>query len=96
MQYESLIKSVSKEARQRIEKQVKKLFEHKFGNCSRIRTCNLNLSKNIDLNECKIDFGPGYRVYFIIQEGAIKILNAGIKKDQKRDVQYAINEIENE
>jgi putative addiction module killer protein len=37
--------------------------------------------------EMRIDFGPGYRVYYIIQDGKLIILLcAGDKSTQKRDI----------
>ncbi|WP_081451040.1 type II toxin-antitoxin system RelE/ParE family toxin [Crocosphaera watsonii] len=40
--------------------------------------------------ECRIDFGPGYRVYFA-QEGQIIILllTGGTKKRQQKDIEQA-------
>ncbi|MGH9640037.1 MAG: type II toxin-antitoxin system RelE/ParE family toxin [Bryobacteraceae bacterium] len=41
--------------------------------------------------ECKIDFGPGYRVYFG-QDGErlIILLGGGVKKRQQKDIESAI------
>ncbi|NQZ64518.1 MULTISPECIES: type II toxin-antitoxin system RelE/ParE family toxin [Crocosphaera] len=40
--------------------------------------------------ECRIDFGPGYRVYFA-QEGQmiILLLTGGTKKRQQKDIEQA-------
>ena len=42
------------------------------------------------LNEMRIDYGPGYRVYFV-QRGAVLVLLlcGGDKKTQDRDIRFA-------
>lgn len=44
------------------------------------------------LYECRIDFGPGYRVYFG-KDGAtlVILLGGGTKKRQNKDIQTALN-----
>jgi putative addiction module killer protein len=46
--------------------------------------------------ELKLDFGPGYRVYYTEREGEIIILLAGgDKSTQQRDIQTAISLVRN-
>jgi putative addiction module killer protein len=46
--------------------------------------------------ELKLDFGPGYRVYYTEREGDIIILLAGgDKSTQQRDIQTAISLVRN-
>ena len=41
--------------------------------------------------ELKIDFGPGYRVYYTEREGVLIVLLAGgDKSSQQRDIKHAI------
>ena len=41
--------------------------------------------------ECRVDFGPGYRVYFGKDgERLVILLGGGIKKRQQRDIESAI------
>ena len=44
-----------------------------------------------DVSELRVDFGPGYRLYFV-RPGRIIIvmLNAGDKSTQKRDIRRAL------
>ena len=42
------------------------------------------------VSECKIDFGPGYRVYFgKVGTKIIILLGGGIKKRQQQDIEAA-------
>ena len=42
--------------------------------------------------ECRIDFGPGYRLYFAMDgDTLIVLLGGGTKKRQQRDIERAKN-----
>ena len=42
------------------------------------------------IGELRVDYGPGYRVYFVRQGGVVFVLLCGgDKKSQKRDIQRA-------
>lgn len=59
---------------------------------TRIGHGNLSNAKSVGagVHELKIDFGPGYRVYFGIDGGDLVILLAGgSKKRQQRDIATA-------
>lgn len=67
--------------RQRIILRIQRLSLGNFGNC-----------KSIDegIFEVKLDFGPGYRVYFcLIGHDNVLLLFAGTKRTQVRDIQKA-------
>ena len=59
---------------------------------ARIEQGNLSTIKSVGagVSECRIDFGPGYRVY-LAQEGStlIILLGGGTKKRQARDIESA-------
>ena len=49
-----------------------------------------NFGDHKTIGEMRIDFGPGYRIYFTIRQRVIAILLcAGDKKSQQRDIAYA-------
>ena len=55
---------------------------------------NFGDSKSIGegVRELRIDFGPGYRVYYGIDEGRIVLLlGGGTKRGQSRDIKKAID-----
>ncbi|MGB6117892.1 MAG: type II toxin-antitoxin system RelE/ParE family toxin [Mesorhizobium sp.] len=59
---------------------------------SRLEDGNLGDAKFFDgIGEMRIDYGPGYRVYFV-QRGKVLVilLCGGDKKSQKQDVKKAI------
>lgn len=58
----------------------------------RLRAGNFGFCKMLGggLSEMKVDFGPGYRLYYTIEEGRLVILLAGSdKSDQARTIQIA-------
>ena len=58
----------------------------------RIEQGNLSNSRSVGagVSECRIDFGPGYRVYFGKDgDTLIILLGGGTKKRQQRDIETA-------
>lgn len=41
------------------------------------------------LNEMRVHVGPGYRVYYTLEEDGTLILRGGVKDDQDRDIARA-------
>ncbi len=67
--------------RQRIRMKLERLSLGNFSNCKSIGG---------SVFELKIDFGPGYRVYYsLIDSPNILVLFAGSKKTQQRDIEQA-------
>ncbi|MEA1877933.1 MAG: type II toxin-antitoxin system RelE/ParE family toxin [Bacteroidota bacterium] len=70
-------------ARQKVIVRLEKIREGYFGNYKRIDS---------KISEIKINYGPGYRIYFTIKNNKIVILLcAGNKGTQKRDIEMARN-----
>jgi len=60
------------------------LYRLEQGNFSNVKSAGQGVS------ECKIDFGPGYRVYFGREGNTLLILlGGGSKKTQSRDIRKA-------
>ena len=60
----------------------------------RMEQGNLGDSKAIGqgVRELRIDFGPGYRVYYAIEEARIiLLLGGGTKRNQSQDIKKAIH-----
>jgi putative addiction module killer protein len=58
----------------------------------RLRAGNFGFCKMLGggLSELKVDFGPGYRLYYTIEEGRVIILLVGgDKSDQDRNIRLA-------
>lgn len=72
-----------RQARARINIRIRRLSE---GNPGDVKPVGQGVS------ELRIDYGPGYRVYFVQSgETLIILLAGGDKKTQDRDVQTALN-----
>lgn len=68
-------------AQQTVEARINRIRLGNFGNCRQVGD---------GVFELKIDFGPGYRVYFCNLSGnRILILCAGDKSSQRRDIVHA-------
>ena len=61
----------------------KALYRLEQGNC-----CNVKSIKD-GIYEYKIDFGPGYRIYFGQDGEALVLLGGGSKKQQNKDIKLA-------
>ena len=71
-----------REARDRIDKRIRRLA---LGNAGDVRSVGERVA------EMRIDYGPGYRVYFTQRGGSAFILLAGgDKASQRRDIRRAI------
>ena len=60
---------------------------------NRVRLGNLGYCKRLtsDISELKIDYGPGYRIYFAEHDDVIVILLCGgDKSTQRADIQQAV------
>lgn len=72
-----------KRARANIQRRIARLQEGNFGDCKRL---------NRDLYELRIDYGPGYRVYFgLFTSHVVILLCGGQKGTQRRDIARAQN-----
>ncbi len=68
--------------RQKINIRLHRLSLGNFGSCKRLKN---------GISELKIDFGPGYRIYFSkIETYKVLILVAGTKRTQAKDIQKAL------
>jgi putative addiction module killer protein len=71
-----------RQARARIDVRIRRLS---LGNPGDVKPVGEGIS------ELRIDYGPGYRVYFLQQGSTVVILLAGgDKRTQKRDIQMAL------
>jgi len=71
-----------REARNRIDKRIQRLS---LGNVGDVRSVGAGVS------ELRLEYGPGYRVYFTRREhSAVILLAGGDKASQRRDVRRAI------
>ncbi len=73
-----------RQARVRIDNRIRRLS---LGNPGDVRPVGEGVS------EIRIDYGPGYRVYFVQQGEALVVLLAGGDKDsQERDIRRALEQ----
>jgi putative addiction module killer protein len=81
--YSQWFKSLrDREARARIDIRIRRLS---MGNPGDVKPVGKGVS------ELRIDYGPGYRVYFVEREGTLIILLAGgDKRTQDRDIKTAL------
>ena len=80
-QFERWYYRLDRAARLRISTALARLAE---GNTSNVKPVGQGVS------ECRIDFGPGYRVYFGLDGTTLIILlGGGTKQRQRRDIQTA-------
>ena len=78
-----LTKLRDKRARANIQRRIARLQEGNFGDCKRLGS---------DLYELRIDYGPGYRIYFgIFTSHIVILLYGGQKGTQRRDIARAQN-----
>lgn len=70
-------------AQVKVETRLNRLIKGNYGDCSPLRN---------GVSELRIDYGPGYRVYFgeMKNELVIVLLLGGTKKTQSKDVELAI------
>jgi len=71
-------------ARARIEQRVNRLVAGNFGDCKPLKAAN-------GVHELRLDFGPGYRVYFgIAGQVIVLLLTGGDKSSQEKDIRRAV------
>lgn len=79
--FDEWINGLDSSVRQRIRMRITRLSLCNFSNCDPIGE---------GASEAKLDFGPGYRIYFIlIGTNKILILFGGTKRKQSKDVEKA-------
>ena len=72
-----------KRTRANIQRRIARLQEGNFGDCKRLGS---------DLYELRIDYGPGYRIYFgTLTSHIVILLCGGQKGTQRRDIARARN-----
>jgi len=72
-----------RKARARIRQRLDRLSIGIFGDCKPLR---------VGVWELRIDYGPGYRVYYsIVSKAVILLLCGGDKRKQNADIERAVN-----
>jgi putative addiction module killer protein len=74
------LEELEERAYDRILARIERVEEGNFGDCE---------SVGGGVHELKIDFGPGYRVYFGEDGDSVVLLGAGTKKTQSTDIAIA-------
>ncbi len=70
-----------RETKIRIQQRIRRLELGNFGNCKALKG---------GVNELKLDFGPGYRIYYALEEQTMVILLCGgTKPTQAEDIKKA-------
>lgn len=78
-----LLNLKDKEGRQKIKARIARVSLGNLGHCEPV-------GKGV--MELKINFGPGYRVYFgQVGQTLVLLLNGGDKNSQQKDIQQALN-----
>ena len=74
------------QARARIEVRLTRLALGNFGDCKTLRS---------GVSELRIDWGPGYRVYYgMVGKTVVLLLSGGDKRKQDADIEQAIRYFE--
>jgi putative addiction module killer protein len=61
----------------------------------RVGLGNFSNAKGAGVYECKINFGPGYRVYFAKEgEQIVILLGGGTKQRQQSDIRFALERLQ--
>src|SRR3990172_12177943 len=69
------------QARQKIRIRLQRLSLGNFGNCKSLKD---------GISELKLDYGPGYRIYYtFLTKSNVLVLYAGTKKTQEKDIKKA-------
>ena len=77
--FDEWLKSLNVQARVRVEVAISRLEEGNFSNVNSLKE---------GVSECKVHFGPGYRIYFGMDgEKLVILLGGGTKKRQRRDIE---------
>jgi putative addiction module killer protein len=74
------IDSLDKKARARIRVRIDRLEDGNLGDVEPVGD---------GISELRLDFGPGYLVYFAIRGDEIHLMLDGAKKSQRKDIQTA-------
>lgn len=82
-----LTKLKDRHARARIAARIDRMKIGGFGDCKPVGS---------GVSEARIDYGPGYRIYFVPRgETLVVLLAGGDKSSQQRDIRAAISLAEN-